>query len=245
MNELNKRCPYLIPTIGDIVKLIEAKAYRYNKERLISDVFEAGAIEISNAVDFAELEKKSERIKRILKGYDEDGQAAMREIFGKIFALLSSVVYEDGVFNDYLGELFMKCELGDKHNGQFFTPYHISQLMAKITIEEDMVREKQRRNEVLTLNDPCCGAGGLLIAALDVLRDYGLNYAHNCYIEANDIDARCVHMTYLQLSLAGVPAVVRHQNTITQEVWSTWRTPALMLQYPRFRIVAEQSRRGV
>ena len=47
-------------------------------------------------------------------------------------------------------------------------------------------------------------------------------------------DTRCVHMTYLQLSLAGVPAIVKHQNSLTRELWSVWKTPAFIFQYPRF-----------
>ena len=75
----------------------------------------------------------------------------------------------------------------------------------------------------------------MLIAALEVLKSLGVNYARNCFMEANDVDIRCVHMTYLQLALAGVPAIVRHQNTLTRECWSVWYTPAYLFQYLRFR----------
>ena len=51
---------------------------------------------------------------------------------------------------------------------------------------------------------------------------------------AGDLDIRCVHMTYLQLALAGVPAIVCHQNTLTNELWSVWKTPAFIFQYHRF-----------
>ena len=49
------------------------------------------------------------------------------------------------------------------------------------------------------------------------------------------IDIRCVHMTYLQLSLAGVPAIVKHTNSLTRETWDIWKTPAFIMQYMRFR----------
>ena len=115
------------------------------------------------------------------------------------------------------------------------TPYSASVLAARINIDESLVKEKTTDDGILTVNDPCCGGGGMLIAALEVLKSLGVNYARNCFMEANDVDLRCVHMTYLQLALAGVPAIVRHQNTLTRECWSVWYTPAYLFQYLRFR----------
>ncbi len=73
-----------------------------------------------------------------------------------------------------------------------------------------------------------------MVAALEVLKENKVNYARDCFIDCGDIDIRCVHMTYLQLALAGVPAVVHHQDALTRKQWSVWLTPALIFQYPRF-----------
>ncbi len=108
-------------------------------------------------------------------------------------------------------------------------------MIRSISSIDDIVTDKKERDEIITINDPCCGGGGLLIAALDVLRDNKFNYARNCFMDAGDIDIRCVHMTYLQLSLAGVPAIVRHQNALTRELWSVWYTPAYIFQFPYFQ----------
>ena len=108
--------------------------------------------------------------------------------------------------------------------------------MAKVTLNEPIIKEKQDKDEILTINEPCCGSGGMVIAAMDVLQnDYRFNYAHNCFVVCEDIDINCVHMTYLQLSLAGVPAIVKHENSITRETWDIWETPAFIMQYMRFR----------
>lgn len=140
----------------------------------------------------------------IIKTYAPSEQQLIADIFSRIFVLCSSVTYDDGVFDDYLGELFMKCNQGNKNAGQYFTPFHVSKLIAKMSFTKADIEQ----NKIITINDCCSGGGGLLLAALDVLKnDYGVNYAYNCYIDAGDIDARCVHMTYLQLSLAGVPAI--------------------------------------
>lgn len=233
--DMQNCCPYKIPTIEEIMKRIKSAVYRVDTHQLISDVFECGAIAISNQVDLLQQEEREERYKKIMEKYQPKERELIAEIFGMIFALLSSVVYDNGRFYDYLGELFMRCNQGNSKAGQYFTPYDVSKCMAKMTIGDE-VMEKVKLDEVLTINDPCCGGGGLLIAALDVLyNNYNINYARNCFMEAGDIDIRCVHMTYLQLSLAGVPAIIKHQNAFSRELWSVWRTPAYLFQYLRFQ----------
>ena len=227
----NNFCPYPIPKVDEIIKMIDRSAYKVNRSQLISDVFECGALAISNMVDFTKYDEREKRYLDIMNGYSPDERKLLVDIFSKIFALSSSVVYDNGKFGDYLGELFMRCNQGNKFAGQFFTPYHISYLMARCAITDDSIKQ----NEIMTICDPYCGGGGMAMAALDVLKnDYKVNYAMDCFIECADIDIRCVHMTYLQLALAGVPAIVKHQNTLTQELYSVWKTPAYIFQYHRF-----------
>lgn len=226
-----KLCPYKIPGVDEIIKLIEKSAYKVNKSKIISDVFECGSLAISNLVDKTQYEEREKRYLEIIKTYTPAEQKMLADIFGMIFALCSSVVYDDGVFNDYLGEIFMKCNQANSSTGQVFTPFHVAKLMAKMTVTDD----KFNQNEIVTINDPCSGGGVMLLAALDVLKnDYGVNYTRNCFIDAGDIDLRCVHMTYIQLSLAGVPAIVKHQDALSRKLWSVWKTPAFIFQYLRF-----------
>lgn len=226
--------PYPIPKLSDIVKDINSCPASIDKDRFVSDLFECGAIAISNRIDFAQRNGREERYLQIIKRYKPDEQKQLAAIFGKLFALLSSVVYDNGKFNDHLGELFMRCNLGSKQAGQFFTPFHISHFMAQAILDRDAVMNTIANNNLITISDPCCGGGGMLVAALEVLKSYNVNYAHDCLIDCADIDLRCVHMTYLQLSLAGAPAIVRHKNSLTGELWSVWLTPAFMFQYTRF-----------
>lgn len=224
-------CPYKIPDVSEIIKNIEKTSYKVNTGKLISDVFECSALAISNLVDKTQYDERERRYLEIIKHYAPAEQNLIADLFAQIFALCSSVTYDNGVFDDYLGELFMKCNQGNDKTGQFFTPYNVSKMMAKMTVTDSGIKQ----DEIITINDCCCGGGGLLIAALDVLKnDYGVNYARNCFIDAGDVDMRCVHMTYLALSLAGVPAIVKHQDALTRELWSVWRTPAFMFQYHRF-----------
>ncbi len=226
-------CPYPIPTVDEIIKDIDKLGYSVDTQTFMSNMFECGAAAIANKVDFTKYDKREERYKEIMKAYKPNEQKAMSELFAKIFALLSSVVYDNGIFADYLGEIFMKTKQGNSKKGQFFTPYNVSKMCAKMIITDPT--EKQTKDEIITINDPCCGSGGMLIASLDVLKnDYNVNYTRNCFIDCGDIDARCVHMAYLQLSLAGVPAIIKHQDALSRKLWDVWKTPAFIFQYHRF-----------
>ncbi len=224
-------CPYRIPTVEEIMKDFQSAATAYSTGKIFEDTIACGAIAISNAVDFTKYDEREERYKEIMSGYRAEEQRKLPALFAKVFALLSSVVYDNGAFNDYLGEIFMRLNIASDKAGQVFTPFHIAEFMARITMEENT---EKAQNEILTICDPCCGSGVMPLAALDVLQSKGVNYARNVFIECSDIDIRCVYMTYLQLSLAGVPAIIKHRNTLTMETWDVWKTPAFVMQYTRF-----------
>lgn len=48
-------------------------------------------------------------------------------------------------------------------------------------------------------------------------------------IQAVDLDIQCVYMTYLNLSLYGIPAVIIHGNAITLEEYDRWYTPVYLM----------------
>jgi hypothetical protein len=60
-----------------------------------------------------------------------------------------------------------------------------------------------------------------------VLEARGFDPAATLYVEANDVAALCFKMTYLQLSLRGIPATVRQANSLSLEVFEGAHTPAL------------------
>lgn len=231
-----------IPTVDEILKLLEKGLYKVNAHEFLSDVFECGAIVISNRFDFIHYEQREQRYLQIIKKYDKAMQQLIAEIFAKIFVLLSQQINSCIGFNDYLGELYMKSQTSNSKAGQFFTPYCVSRLCAETTIDEKKIEECIEQDKILTLNEPACGAGGMIIAAADVLYyKYHFNIARNFFVVCSDIDTRCVHMTYLQLGLAGIPAVILRQNTITLETWERWETPAYIMQYSRFKDVLKGS----
>ena len=59
--EKKNLCPYPIPKLDNIVKDIEHSAYQVDKHKFVSDLFECGAIAISNQADLAQKEKREEK----------------------------------------------------------------------------------------------------------------------------------------------------------------------------------------
>ena len=233
----------MIPTVNDIVKHLDKIAYRVGRHELLSDIFACSAIAVSNRVDTAHYDEREEQYKNIINKYNEQDRWLISEVFCMMFELLTSQT-EVG-FSDYLGEIYMQSDTQNSKTGQFFTPYHVSKMCAEMAIDDDIVSKYADNDEIMTLHEPTCGSGGMIIAAVDTLYNkYGFNYTRNLLVECGDIDARCVHMTYLQLSLAGVPAVVYHRDGLTMETWQRWETPAFLMQYLRFRNVLGSDKNG-
>lgn len=124
------------------------------------------------------------------------------EEFSQLLAFLIGALSER--HQDFLGQVYMRLNLGNTANGQFFTPYHISQFMSEINFVE--VEEKLNNSEFITLSDPCCGSSGMIIAFAETMKNKGYNYQNQLFVEVIDIDEMCFMMSYIQLSLYGIPA---------------------------------------
>lgn len=205
---------------------------------VIRDFFELSAISIRNNFDhgneYANLEK---RYMEIAKGYKNEYLEGFAMALGMLGKKIQDAVNGKAPFADWAGELYMDSGTSDGKAGQFFTPYSVSQCMARINFPKDEVRAKlgDDPNRVLTIYEPTCGAGGLIVAAIEALNKAGVNYSWNAFVDCGDIDQRCVHMTYVTLSLLCVPAVVRLGDALKMEYRQAWFTPAYLMAWPHFK----------
>ncbi len=108
----------------------------------------------------------------------------------------------------------MNLNLGSHWHGQFFTPYHISELMAKMTIGEDCQKEIEEKGYI-SVCDQCVGAGAMLIAAANVMKEAEINYHYHAVFVGQDIDSVVAKMAYIQLSLWGCPGYIIVGNSLT------------------------------
>ena len=76
---------------------------------------------------------------------------------------------------------------------------------------------------------------GLVLSYARALQKQNINYQEYLLVDVTDISDICVYMTYIQLALYGVPAIVRCGNTLTQEMRFKMETPLFFLHYSKFR----------
>ena len=207
----------------EFAKLVDENSRSRHPYTVFKDFCELAALSFSNAVDRAQYEAREARYLQIVKGYKVDEVARCP----KMLACLTLSLEEN--MNDCLGQLFMALELGNSRAGQFFTPYHVSLLMAKM-LSGDAGQLCKARGFVRVM-EPAAGAGGMVIATAQALRDEGINYQQAMHATCIDIDATAVHMAYVQLTLLHIPAIVVHGNALSLEQWGYWLTPAHVLGF--------------
>lgn len=195
---------------------------RHSKWNVWSDFVAMAACTLSIA-DFNKRGEREQMYADIAKRYTEPEIERFREIFTDLID-----AFEDNPEQDLLGELFMMLDLGNDRNGQFFTPYHVCELMAMINAGD--LKTEIAKQGYISVNDPCCGAGALLIAFANEVKRQKINYQQTIEFVAQDVDFTAAMMCYIQLSLLGCAGYVIVGNTLTtpptepltnQNVWYT------------------------
>lgn len=192
----------------EFTKIFESVCRRRSGWEVWNDMVWIFAITISNTVDVRRREAREAQYMRIIKKYDAEEVQAFVQMFAEVVMAL-----EENPDRDFMGELFMRLELGNKWRGQFFTPYSVCEMMADITIRDKI--DQIERQWYIGVNDCACGAGATLIAAANALRKRGINYQNHVVFVGQDVDAMSGLMCYIQLSLLGCAGWVYIDNTIT------------------------------
>lgn len=170
------------------------------------------AYSISNAVDKKHFEKREKSFTSIAAKYSHDDLEKFASMLGNVVIGL-----DKNPDQDFLGELFMNLDLGNEWKGQFFTPYSVCRCMAGMLMSDDVPRKIAEKGWV-SVNDPACGAGALLIAYANECQRRHINYQQSVLFVAQDIDQLAGMMCYIQLSLLGCPGYVVIQDTLRNPV---------------------------
>ena len=186
------------------------------------------AISISNTVDYTHREEREQRYLDIIGSYDKKHQELFPEMLAQLVLGLDEKAQTTGT-EDILGLIFHELELHSVYSGQFFTPPHISDFMAKITCGENDCQDEINERGYITVLEPACGSGVMVLSFCKAMREANLDFQRQLVVTAVDVDAKCAFMTYIQLALYGVPAVIIHGNSLTCEEFSRYYTPFYIL----------------
>jgi 8-oxo-dGTP pyrophosphatase MutT (NUDIX family) len=132
--------------------------------------------------------------------------------------------------------VYQELEISSKRKGEFFTPYALSKAMAQMLFDKERIQMAIDEKGFVSIGEPACGAGGMLIAASEVIEELGFDPRRMVFFEATDINRLCFDMTYIQLSVLGIPGFVCHGNSLTQEMWTRRPTPQLQLSLKRHEV---------
>lgn len=218
-------------TVGNDIKkklidIIMELSYKHDIWKVFSDFVEVSAIALSNGIDPTHKEEREQRYMELIKTYSKEELNMITEAFACL-AMEAELSFNSGICRDILGGLFHELELHNKYKGQFFTPSVVCELMAAVTVAD--VEEQIKEKGYITVSEPCTGSGAMVLGIAKVLMNKNISCSSQMVVTAIDVDLKCVCMTYIQLSLYGIPAVVIHGNTLTTEEWSRWYTPAYVL----------------
>lgn len=211
----------------ELLKLIMNAGSRYDVWRVFSDFCEMLADAISNSVDWPQCKEREADYRKLIGQYDKDTQKLFPQMAAELTAALQRCA-ENGSYQDILGQTFHELGVQNEWKGQFFTPQSVSDLMAEMSFVSlaDFDRRVKKQGYV-DVYEPACGAGSTILGFLNAYRKFKPDGGFNEFVvHAGDVDARCVHMCYIQLSLYGVAAIVEQRNALSMELTGgLWYTP--------------------
>lgn len=194
---------------------------------IFSDWLEMAAISLHQIPYYAGELERTEYFEAYEGKYLIVSKKYSRDDLTKISHLLALTI--EGLntkFHDFLGDIYQEMEFTNTRTGQFFTPYHVSRLLAKMQIGN--IQKRVEEKGIITIADHACGAGGMLIAAAEEVFHQGIDPRQFLQFDAIDIDRDCFNMTYIQLAVLDLQAVVHHGNSLSMEMWEHRPTPQMM-----------------
>ena len=209
--------------VKEIIKLIESIGYRHGISTVFDDYLTIASCAVSNAVDKVHFDEREALYMQTIKKYSKEELRKIVELHAMVVNALEQSLYS----SDLLGELYHSLNLSNSRNGQFFTPIHIAEFMAEAMLGPKCTEIEEKG--YVTLCEPTCGSGVMVIAAANSLYKNHYNPSQNMCVLACDNDIRCARMAYIQLSYLGIPAVVVHGDSLAMQEYARFYTPVYMM----------------
>ena len=176
--------------------ILEKLAYSHSRQDVFFDFLQMIVCALS-------LGTQEELYFKTIKKYE----AIDLQKFAEAFALLVEEMDNGGEgMRDCLGDYFQEFISGG-HNGQFFTPPHICDLMADLAMPVN-------NNDGEKVADCACGSGRFFLAAAKKNR--------NIKAFAADISQTCCYMTLINLCLNNIEGEVSWMDSLSLKTWGQW-----------------------
>ena len=210
--------------LKDFENIFDSLSRKYNAHNIFYDFIKMCAIAIYNS--FAKNEQMEKEYLKIINTYSKEDQLLFPKMFGKLI-----MAYEESKdITDILGPFYEKHQLGNSKMGQFFTPTHISDLMAEITVEdENKLKQNIKKHGFITMSEPTCGAGRYDIITCKNIKKkkYQLSTRLAC-IGNRFIGSLCIYDIYTIITLWNTRCCILWKYTNTRHAFSI-RNSAIFL----------------
>jgi hypothetical protein len=134
---------------------------------------------------------------------------------------------------DFLGEASQHPEMAVKQTTQYFMPYAKAVERAALLIAPDDLGRRVARAHPITLLDPACGSGGMVIAAAARVESFVFDPREVLLATLISEDQLSLQMAFLQMWFKGIPAICIHGDSLRSTAFGRACTPAAFRQWQR------------
>lgn len=119
-NPTGKKSEKALDSQKEFLNVFKQFSSRHRSWDIWRDFITMFACSLSNPTDKEHYDEREALYLRTIKKYNKKEQ----ELFPEL-AAHTVMALEKNPEQDFLGSIFMSLNLGNEHNGQFFTPYHV------------------------------------------------------------------------------------------------------------------------
>lgn len=149
------------------IDVFEQLCRRHHSWKVWQDFVNMSACAIANAVDKrpAVWKLREDSYMETIKSYSKDELNLISELLS-----ITTLALDENPAQDFLGKFYMQLDFGSGWHGQFFTPWHVAELMAKLQLGDE-AKDQIASEDYISVCDSCCGAGCMLMAFAKVCKD--------------------------------------------------------------------------
>ena len=202
----------------ELAKRIDAMRPRgYHTCDNFAILMELMAISLSNVVKHPEWEEREKQYLQTIKTIDVEAAAAAAGFIMNWFSQQPEPIDLLGPFHTWVG-------MDNTGTGQFFTPWHISVMTAKMQFGSKEDVEKQIKDKgYISIADPTCGAGGMLVAAANALSGLDIDPRKAIYYGI-ELMPTTAYTAFVQCALYDLPAIIQHGDSMQMQMHQTFAT---------------------